>query len=201
MPRPYIQRARAETKIATRRRIIEAARAALVSGDVPKLELGDVAERAQVARSTIYLAFGTRSAFLSKILDDSLERAGFGRLLDFLTLSDAAEAMEKSLAQAASMYATEHAILRRLLLLAQLDPEVASMHAVRQHRRAAAMRELARRLSRQRRLRTGVTAEAAAQVLWLLTSFDTFDQLFSGWGMNAASCGARMVMLARLSLL
>lgn len=201
MARPYVQRARAESAAATQRRMIEAARSVLTSGEVPRLELAEVAERAGIARSTVYLSFGTRSALMSKILDDSLSRAGFGRLREYLVLPDAVEAMEKSLTQTAHMYSADHGVLRRMLLLARLDPDVARDYQLRQQRRGAAMRDLAQRLGSQRRLRAKVSVEAAAEVLWVLTSFDTFDQLFSGWGLDATSCGVRMVMIARSSLL
>ena len=201
MPRPYVQRARAESAAATQRRMIEAARFVLTSGEVPRLELAEVAERAGIARSTVYLSFGARSALMSKILDDSLSRAGFGRLREYLVLPDAVEAMEKSLTQTAHMYSADHEVLRRMLLLARLDPDVARDYQLRQQRRGAAMRDLAQRLRSQRRLRAKVSVEAAAAVLWVLTSFDTFDQLFSGWGLDATSCGVRMVMIARSSLL
>jgi len=201
MARPYVQRARAESAAATQRRMIEAARSVLTSGEVPRLELAEVAERAGIARSTVYLSFGTRSALLSKILDDSLSRAGFGRLREYLVLPDAVEAMEKGLTQTAHMYSADHEVLRRMLLLARLDPDVARDYQLRQQRRGAGMRDLAQRLRSQRRLRPKVSVEAAAAVLWVLTSFDTFDQLFSGWGLDATSCGMRMVMIARSSLL
>ena len=201
MPRTYVQQARAEAAAATQRQLIEAARFVLTSGEVPRLEIAEVAERAGIARSTVYLSFGTRSAFLSRILDDSLTRAGFGRLRENINLPDAAEAMDKSLAQAAVMYSADHAVLRRMLLLAQLDPDVARDYQQRQQRRAAGMRDLAQRLCSQGKLRPEVSPEAAAEVLWVLTSFETFDQLFSGWGLAATACAARIVAVARSSLL
>jgi AcrR family transcriptional regulator len=181
--------------------LIEAARAALICGDVPRLELGEVAQRAGVARSTVYLSFGTRSGFLSRILDDSLSRAGFGRLGEYLMLPDAVEALEKSLRQAAVMYSAEHAILGRMLLLARIDAEAARLYHEKQQNRAVAMRDLALRLRRQRKLRPRISTEAAAGVLWVLTSFETFDQLFSGWGLDASECGSQIVMMARAALL
>ena len=201
MARRYVQQARAEAAASTRRRMIDAARSALTSGEVPRLEIAEVAERAGLARSTVYLSFGTRSAFLTAILDDSLDRAGFGRLREYLALPDPVEAMDKTLAQAAAMYAAERAVLRSMLLLAQLDPEAARDHRERQDRRAAALRALAQRLRDQRELRTEVSVEAAAAVLWVLTSFDTFDQLYSGWGLDAVACGQRILAMARSSLL
>ena len=201
MTRPYVQRARAESAVATQRRMIEAARSVLTTGEVPRLELADVAERAGIARSTVYLSFGTRSAFMTKILDDSLHRAGFSRIREHIVLPDALEAMEKTLTETAVMYSTEHAVLQRMLLLAKLDRDVAQDYQVRQKRRAAGMRVLAKRLRGQGRLRANVSVEAAAAVLWILTSFETFDQLFSGWSLDASKCGLRLVMIARSSLL
>jgi AcrR family transcriptional regulator len=199
--RTYVQRMRAESAATTRRRLIEAARSVLVEAEVPRLEIAEVATRAGVARSTFYLAFGTRSDFLSKLLDDSLARAGFGRLGEYLSLPDAVSAMKRGLAQAAAMYASDHEILRRMLLLARLDLEAAQMHAERQLRREASMRNLARRLHQQGKLRASISVEAAGSVLWILTSFETFDQLFSGWNLDARACGTRIVMIAHESLL
>jgi len=181
--------------------MVEAARVVLMDGEVPRLELAEVAEQAGTARSTVYLSFGTRSALITAILDDSLNRAGFGRIRECLALPDAIEAMEKTLAEAADMYATEHAVLRRMLLLARLDPDAARDYEARQQRRAAGMRDLAARLRDQQRLRARVSVDEASAVLWVLTSFETFDQLFSGWGLDARTCGARIVAMARSSLL
>ena len=54
MARPYVQRARAESAAATQRRMIEAARSVLTSGEVPRLELAEVAERAGIAPKSSY---------------------------------------------------------------------------------------------------------------------------------------------------
>src|SRR5215472_266236 len=191
MARRYVQRARAESAATTRHRMVEAARVALMEGEVPRLELAEVAQRASIARSTVYLSFGTRSALMTAILDDSLNRAGFERIREYLVLPDAIEAMD----------AAEYAVLRRMLLLARLDADAARDYEARQKRRAAGMRDLAKRLRDQQRLRAGVSAGEASAVLWVLTSFETFDQLFSGWGLDARTCGTRIVAMARSSLL
>jgi AcrR family transcriptional regulator len=181
--------------------MIEAARTSLLSGEIPRLELAEIADRAGVARSTIYSSFGGRSFLISRLLDDSLSRAGFAAIGTFVRLPDAVEAMEKTLIQTAAMYSKEHPVLRRMLLLARLDAEVAADYGARQQRRGAAMRNLGHRLDLQHKLRRGVGVERAAAVLWVLTSFDTFDQLHSGWGLGANACGSLYVAMARSSLL
>jgi AcrR family transcriptional regulator len=199
--RKYVQRARAEAAAETRRRIVESARSVLLASPVPTLEIADVAEIARVARSTIYTAFGSRPGLIEAVMEDSLTRAGFGRLVELFGLEDAVEALDRGLAQGCQMYAEEHQVLRRLLLLAELDPDSAAPYARQQRGRSAGMRALARRLHEQGKLRAGTSIEEAAAVLWVMTGFDTFDQLYSGWGLDATSCGSRIVAMARAALL
>ena len=44
---------------------------------------------------------------------------------------------------------------------------------------------LARRLSRQKQLQPGIKIAEAAHVLWIATSFDAFDLLYTGRGLSA----------------
>jgi hypothetical protein len=67
--------------------------------------------------------------------------------------------------------------------------------------RAAGMTDLAERLDRQGRLRPGVEAAHAADVLWLLTGFWTFDELASVRGMDADACARLLAGIARRELL
>jgi hypothetical protein len=46
-----------------------------------------------------------------------------------------------------------------------------------------------------------VSREEAAQVLWVLTSYTTFDQLHTERGLPAATVGERLVAMAERSLL
>ena len=53
--RRYVQRARAEAAVGTRRRILDAARATLERGVLGALKVDEVARAAGVSRSTVYL--------------------------------------------------------------------------------------------------------------------------------------------------
>ena len=61
--------------------------------------------------------------------------------------------------------------------------------------------DVAARLADQRRLRAQVTPERAADVLWVLTGFWTFDELFSGRGLDADGCADILIDMARSTLL
>jgi hypothetical protein len=47
------------------------------------------------------------------------------------------------------------------------------------------MERLARRLGEQGQLRSDVTVDEAADVLWMLAGFASFDALYTGRGMSA----------------
>jgi alkylhydroperoxidase/carboxymuconolactone decarboxylase family protein YurZ len=63
------------------------------------------------------------------------------------------------------------------------------------------MASLAGRLVAQGALRDDVTPEEAADVLWVITSFDTFDQLYDGRGLAPEVVAERLVTMARRTLL
>jgi hypothetical protein len=88
-----------------------------------------------------------------------------------------------------------------LFSLSLLDPDAAQAIVVLEHGRAPAMRGLAQRLKDQGYLPRGIGVTEAADVLWVLTSFDTFDQLFSGRGLSEAAVAKRLVAMAERQLL
>jgi AcrR family transcriptional regulator len=197
MSRRYVQRARAAAARQTRHQVLEAARAALLAEGRLELSVGDIAAAAGVARSTVYAAFGSRAGLLSALADETLHRAGLDAVIAEYRQPDAVTALERSLAASCRMYAADYRVFARLLTLARIDPDAAAPIASSQADRAAGMADLARRLEAQRRLRAGVTPERAADVLWLLSGFWTFDELFVGRGLAADACTDVLLEIAR----
>jgi hypothetical protein len=62
------------------------------------------------------------------------------------------------------------------------------------------MEYLARRLAEQDILRPEVTVEEAANLLWLLASFDSFDQLYTGRGLPVDEVARALITTAERSL-
>jgi hypothetical protein len=86
--------------------------------------------------------------------------------------------------------------------MAELDPDAVGGAMQRsEQRRAAGMARLARRLSRQGLVRDGLTAKQAADRLWVLTSFDAFDLLYSGRKHSASAVARALVDLAERGVL
>jgi len=193
--------ARAEAAEGNRRKVIEAARAAILDGPAPRFSMGDVAARAGVARSTLYDQYGSHAGLIGAVMVDAGLRGGFERVLELFNLPDAAEAMRRALHEGARMIGSGYELERRIRILAELDPQVMEGQARAGEYRAGGMRYQAGRLADQGKLRPGVSPEQAAMVLYVLTDFATFETLHSTWGMDAEQIGDFMVSMANRYLL
>jgi hypothetical protein len=68
-------------------------------------------------------------------------------------------------------------------------------------RRTRGMGQLARRLDQDGALRDDVTRAEAAHLLWVLTSFEAFDLLYTGRSLDAEAVADLLVATAVRSLL
>jgi AcrR family transcriptional regulator len=179
--REYKQRRRAEAAEETRRRILDAVYEQLHAAPAEQISIDRVAQAAEVARSTVYVAFGSRVGLLDALGEDLLQRAGFGRMWRQSRQPDARESLRAGIHELAAMYAAERDVIRALVSIVRLEKDAFSGAIARlEERRARAMTDLANRLADQDQLRPGLDPEDAANALWLLTSFDAFDLLHTG---------------------
>ena len=199
--RRYVQRRRAESAAQTRERILAAARESLRKGPLGAARVDEIAREAGVARSTVYVLFGSRSGLFDALAVDLLERAGFDRLAATFRLRDAREALFESLRAGTEIYASEPDLTRSILALAATDLDAAAAVRRFEHGRWPGMVALARRLEGQGYLRPELPRMEAAQILWVLTSFPTFDQLFRERGLSAGAAYQRLRAMAEGTLL
>jgi AcrR family transcriptional regulator len=198
--RRYVQRARADASEATRRRILEAARATLERGPLGALKVDEVARAAGVSRSTVYLLYGSRAGLFGALARYLRDEAGFEALVVSSRLPDALEAYRTSARIAIRMYARLPELARALFSLAAIDPDaVAAVRAIEDGRRPG-QAHLARGLHDQGYLRAGVSVEEATDILNVLTSFQAFDELFSGSGLDAEMVADRLIAIGERSL-
>jgi len=183
--RRYEQKLRAEQSDETRRRILDAVAACLREAPTVPVSLDEVARRAKVARSTIYLVFGSRAGLFDAFAEDLFVRAGLPALTEAVANPDAREHLRGSVAAATKMLAAERDIYRVLVSMSQLDQDsMGSIVKQREENRRGGMEFLARRLSEDGVLRDDVTVDDAVNMLWVLTSFETFDLLHTGRGLS-----------------
>jgi AcrR family transcriptional regulator len=179
MARTYIQDARADAAAAKRLRVLDAAIDMLATEPMPRITLDAVARRAGAARSTVYVTFGSRAGLFDAVARRLLERIGFDRLVAAVAAPDPLDALRQAIHESVRLYAEQRDAARALWSWAELDTDAAGAFAVLDGGRATGTAHLVSRLAAAGKLRPGVSPDEAADVLYLLTSFDTFDQLFT----------------------
>ena len=200
--RRYEQRQRAETAEQTRRRILDAVIERLRKAPAEPVSIDRLAEMADVARSTVYAIFGSRAGLFDAVAADVLEREDYERLLEAKHEPDAREHMRVGFRTGTEMLAADRDIVRALFSMAQLDERaVGDAVRKREESRGAGMTRLARRLSEQDLLRPDVSVEEAEQILWMLTSFDSFDLLYTGRGLSTGEVADLLFATAERALL
>jgi AcrR family transcriptional regulator len=174
-PRPYRQKKRAETALETRRKVVAAARELLLKDDLGGTSLDAIATRAGVGRSTIYQQFESKRGLLQAVELDVSERAGVENLLQVLSQADALASLRAAFEIGCGVWQLERDLFRKLFGLANVDAELSDVMRSKDQKRLELVRILVDKLGEQRCLRAGLSRARACQVLWLLTSFQSFD--------------------------
>jgi len=200
--RKYEQRLRAEGAEQTRRRILDAVAQRLREAPTEPLSLDQVARLAKVARSTIYLVFGSRAGLLRAFADDLWERGGLADLTQAVAHADAREHLRGGLRAGMQMYVQDRDVYRVLFSMSQLDPHAdEGTVATKEENRSGGMVYLAQRLADQDLLRSDVTVAQAADMLWLLASFESFDLLYTGRNLDIDDVVDLLITMAERTLL
>ena len=200
--RRYEQRLRAQTAEETRRRVLDALYDQLRATPAQPVSVDRIARTADVARSTVYVIFGSRAGLFDAFAADLLESGGFQRVLDAVADPDPRVTLRDGIPGGVHTFAAHRDVYRALISTAALDPDAAGGAMERsEQRRAKGMMRLARRLAKQGHLREGLTAKKAADQLWILTSFEAFDLLYSGRGLSANEVARVLVQMAERSVL
>jgi AcrR family transcriptional regulator len=200
--RPYEQRQRAEAAQQTRRRIIDAVVERLTKAPAEPVAIERIAEMAGVARSTVYAIFGSRAGLFDAVGLDAAERAGYAELLEAVQHPDAREHLRGGIRASTEMYAGYRDLRRALFSMAQLDEEAVGGSVRRiEEERTGGMARLARRLEEQGWLRPDVDAAEAEHILWVVTSFESFDLLYTGRGLSTTAVSDLLLAMAERALL
>lgn len=199
--RKYEQRLRAENADLTRQRILTALQEQLQAAPSQPVSLDNIARAARVSRSTIYLVFGSRAGLFDALAERLWTQAGFGQLVEAVHEPDAREHLRRGIRAGVEIFAALRDIGRALFSMAALDQDAIGGAIGRiEEDRAGGMAHLAQRLADQDILRADVTAEQAADLLWLLTSFDGFDLLYTGRGLTPGQIADTLVTTAERAL-
>lgn len=200
-PRKYEQRLRAEAAEETRTRILDALYERLRAEPSQPVSVDQIARLARVSRSTVYLIFASRAGLFDALAARLFESGEFALVEQAAANPNARESLRDGILGGARMFAAHRDVFRVLYSTAQLDASAVGGAVQRlEERRANGMTRLAQRLAEHDLLRPGLTVEEAAHVLWLLTSFDAFDVLYTGRGLSLEAVVEVLTTTAERSL-
>jgi AcrR family transcriptional regulator len=176
-PRPYRMQRRRESTDQNRQRILDAARAILASEEGTRFSLEEVARRAGVARMTVYYQFGSLAGLLRALCDSLAMAGGMDRLADAFQTKDPLEALDEFVAVFTGFWESDRPVMRTLSAMAALNPDFAAVLEERYSWRRKGVRVLLDRLAKQTGAPSHRDVEEAADLVYMLTSFSTYDTL------------------------
>jgi AcrR family transcriptional regulator len=169
-PRSYQSERRQSATNETRSRILEAARSLLGGTGGATFTIDAVAERADVARMTVYYQFGSKPGLIAALSDDLASRGGIDRLPQAFMATDPLAGLEILVQVFMHLWESERLVIQRLRALSAFDPDF-SEHEDRNQRRRQAIIVLLGRLS------PPVDLEDKADLLTAMTSFESYETL------------------------
>jgi AcrR family transcriptional regulator len=170
-PRTYRSERRQAAASETRSRILEAARSLLSDAGGAAFTIDAVAERADVARMTVYYQFRSKPGLIAALSDDLASRGGIGRLPTAFTAPDPMVGLEMLVQVFMRLWESERLVIQRLRALSTLDPEFSDQED-RNQRRRRAISVLLGRLSPP-----PDDLEDKADLLTVMTSFESYQTL------------------------
>jgi AcrR family transcriptional regulator len=199
-PRAYRLGRRREAADETRARIVAAARELLTAeGGVPAFTVDAVARQAGVTRMTVYHQFGSRQGLLEALFDALAAKGGMIHLADAFREPDALDALDAFVATFGRFWSADRLVYRRLHGLAAIDPELEPVLRARQQWRRHGLEVLVSRVRQRLGRPTPKAAARTVDVLYTLTSFETFDTL-AGEARTPADVTPIVARLARAAL-
>jgi AcrR family transcriptional regulator len=184
----------------TRARILEAARQLLANESETDLSMEAIASRADVSRLTLYYQFKSRPGLLEALYDHLAMRGNMQRMAEVFHETDPSMALEKMVSTFVGFWSSDPVVIRRVRGIATLDAEISQGIRARDARRPNIAREILRRtaLRREKELTTE-QQNLTADVLSMLTSFESYDSL-SRAGHSAEAIVATLTRMARAAV-
>ena len=176
-PRAYRLGQRQAAIDETRARVLAAARELLVSADPGRFSIDAVAQTADVSRATVYYQFRSKPGLLEALFDSVGATGGMAGLVDAFRLPDPLAALDDYIAVFGRFWGTDRVLHRRLRALAALDPDLGEALRARQEWRRRGAATLVSRLTGQPGSPPAGVHPDAIDLLFTVTSFETFDAL------------------------
>ena len=136
-----------------------------------------VARQADVARMTVYHQFGSKTGLLEALCDTLAVAGGMDELGSAFRQPDPRALLNQYLLVFSRFWEVDRLVMRRLRALAALDPEFEQVIRARDEWRRQGARVIIQRLVEQHVLPAEAPGDELVDVLFTLSSFETFDTL------------------------
>ncbi len=189
-PRRYDNTARRSQSAATRQRILDTARRAIVHGGYQATTIADIAADAGVHIDTVYRLVGPKAILLRELIEQAIsgrDAVVAAEERDYVKAIMAEADPERKLTIYATAMAHIHIRLAPLFLAlrdaAATEPEAKQVWREISDRRAANMRKLVENLNTAGGLRPDLTIQDAADIIWATNSPEVYVLLTAqrGW--------------------
>ena len=181
--RSYTLRKRAQSSDDTRQRIITAARDLIENSGYPNISLDRIADAAGVSRQTIYVQFGSKLGVLTAMVEE-IDRVGLKELSDTLREGTNPLQLLRSVIPLDFAYMQKNSkIFCRFRAQAVSDPDFRAVLDGRMAGRLNSIRGVLAWLHSEGKLNAGWTVDEAAEWLFTITGFHTYDEMVNlhGW--------------------
>jgi len=192
--RVYDNRLRAEQALATRSRVVAAARTEFLSRGYAAVSMGMIAAAAGVSREMLYKVFGSKAALLKAVYDVTLagdaDSAAMAERPELLAIYDDPDP-RSMVARLAAISADLVGRLGPLFAMISVgagagDPDLTELAAVSGRERLIGCEMLVRAIAGTGGLRSDLTPDEAADILWTLLSPQVWQLLVDerGWTLD-----------------
>jgi AcrR family transcriptional regulator len=175
--RTYRPRGRTAKSDETRQKITAAVAELMAEGTFHESTVEQVADRAGIARATLYQHFRSRLELVDAICERFDENPALETIRKVVELADADAALAETIASAVRFWSSEDPILSQLYGVVAIDPAAQAFVDRQRADRRGEMTRLVRHLERAGRRRRDLTEARALSLLMVLTSYETFCEL------------------------
>jgi AcrR family transcriptional regulator len=168
---------RQKRSVLTRARIVTAVRSLLAEGKFHQSTVDVVAERAGIARATLYQHFASRLDLLEAACDSFSSNPTLAAVEDSVVLPDPSEALVETIWNFAGFWASEDEVLVQIYGVAAIDPAARALVDRQRAERRSAVERLVTHLRTKDALKPKLTDKRAVALLMTLTSYETYREL------------------------
>jgi AcrR family transcriptional regulator len=149
----------------------------LAEGTFHESTTDEVADRAGIARATLYQHFHSRLDLIDAICETFVDNAALRSAKESVDLPDPDRALAATLEHSVRFWASEDAVLAELYGVAAVDPAARKFVDRQRADRGRDIARLARRLHAGGRLRRGLGERKAFALQMVLTSYEAYREL------------------------